>query len=154
WDYRDKVEVLLEQSGRNSADWQPEGFQGDFEEVLAEARDIVRAFTHSEAYADLRDSTILGQEIPFIMPWQPPPTLMEGRIDLLYEKDGQVWVADYKTDRVTESEIAERVEKYQPQARIYTEAVRQTLGRTTAGFTLIFLRLGKSVPCAYIVPTR
>jgi ATP-dependent helicase/nuclease subunit A len=79
---------------------------------------------------------------------------MEGRIDLLYEKDGQVWVADYKTDRVTESEMADRVESYRPQARIYTEAVRQALGRTTAGFTLIFLRLGKAVPCPHIDPAR
>lgn len=169
WNYRDKVEVLLEQFDRNSACWQPKGFKGDFEEVLAQARDIVRAFTRSEAYAELRGATILGREVPFMMRWDngehevgvggarragPPPTLMEGRIDLLYEKDGQVWVADYKTDRVTESEMADRVESYRPQARIYTEAVRQALGQTPAGFTLIFLRLGKTVPCAYIDPAR
>jgi len=160
WRYRDKVEVLLEKLSLNIGNWFPQDCEGDREEMLAEAREILTAFANSAAYAELRDATILGQEIPFIMPWQPPPTavgtggasagpppvLMEGRIDLLYEKDGQVWVADYKTDRVTESEMAGRVETYRPQARIYTEAVRQALGRTPAGFTLIFLRLGKAIP--------
>jgi len=71
---------------------------------------------------------------------------MEGRIDLLYEKDGGLWVADYKTDRLAESEVAARMEVYRPQAAAYAAAVRQALGRTPAGFKLIFLRLGKAVP--------
>ena len=118
------------------------------EGVLAEAEEVLRAFAGSEAYAELRGVTILGSEVPFIMPWQPVPTLMEGRIDLLYEKAGGLWVADYKTDRVTEDEVGGRVESYRSQATVYAEAVRQAFGRAPAGFTLIFLRLGKSVPVA------
>jgi len=76
----------------------------------------------------------------------PPPTLMEGRIDLLYKKDGTVWLADYKTDRITEPDAVKRAETYQEQARIYTEAVRHALGHRPAGFKIIFLRLGKAVP--------
>jgi ATP-dependent helicase/nuclease subunit A len=76
----------------------------------------------------------------------PPPALMEGRIDLIYKRDGAVWLADYKTDRVTEADAAERAEAYRDQALIYTEAVRHALGHRPAGFKIIFLRLGKAVP--------
>jgi len=71
---------------------------------------------------------------------------MEGRIDLLYKRDGTVWLADYKTDRIIEADAMKRAETYQEQARIYTEAVRHALGHRPAGFKIIFLRLGKAVP--------
>jgi ATP-dependent exoDNAse (exonuclease V) beta subunit len=70
---------------------------------------------------------------------------MEGRIDLLYEKDGGLWVADYKTDRITEADLPDRMELYRPQAEAYTKAVQQAFGRAPAGFKLIFLRLGQSI---------
>ncbi len=112
--------------------------------MLAEVRDILRSFAGSEAYAELRDATILGHEVPFIMPGLGK--VKEGRIDLLYETAGVLWVADYKTDRLAESEVAARMDTYRPQAQAYTEAVRQALGRDPAGFKFIFLRLGKSIP--------
>jgi ATP-dependent helicase/nuclease subunit A len=163
WNYRDEVEVMLEQFVQGIGRWIPEEFRGRSAEIIKEVRDVLKAFARSEACAELRDATILGREVPFMMPWQPPPamvgvggarfagppsTLMEGRIDLLYEKDGGLWVADYKTDRIAEAEVAGRMDTYRPQAKAYTEAVRQAIGRTPAGFKLIFLRLGKGIPVA------
>lgn len=137
---------MLEQLEHGESRWVPEEFQGNPTEIMKEARDVLKTFARSEAYAELRDATILGREVPFMMPWAgPPPTIMEGRIDLLYEKDGGLWVADYKTDRVAEADIPDRMALYRPQAEAYTNAVRQAFGRTPAGFKLIFLRLGKSV---------
>lgn len=144
--YRDNIEAMLEQLGQGESHWVPEEFQGNPKEIMKEARDVLKVFARSGAYAELRDATILGREVPFMMPWAgPPPTIMEGRIDLLYEKDGGLWVADYKTDRVAEADIPDRMELYRPQAEAYTKAVRQAFGRPPAGFKLIFLRLGKSV---------
>ena len=85
------------------------------------------------------------------MPWVSevstlPSGLMEGRIDLVYRKDGRLWVADYKTDRVTEAEIPGRAETYREQARHYMQAVRLGFGEEPAGFRLIFVRLGMAVP--------
>jgi ATP-dependent helicase/nuclease subunit A len=147
WNYRDEIEVMLEQFAQGIGHWIPEEFQGRSAEIIKDVRDVLKAFARSEACAELRGATILGREVPFLMPWPgPPPVLMEGRIDLLYEKDGGLWVADYKTDRIVEAEVAGRMDTYRPQAKAYTDAVRQALGRTPAGFKLIFLRLGKSVP--------
>ena len=145
WSYNDKAEVMIDRLERNIEIWLPGKFEDEREEILTEAKDLLQAFAHSDAYAELRDATILGREVPFMMPWQPPSTLMEGRIDLLYEKDGGLWVADYKTDRLDEADITDRMEKYRPQAAVYVEAVRQAVGRKSVGFKLIFLRLGKSV---------
>ncbi|TLY39911.1 MAG: hypothetical protein E6K59_11595 [Nitrospirae bacterium] len=161
WSYRDTVQVMLEQLNQHVERWLPDEFQGKRDEILGEARDVLQAFARSDAYAELSEATILGREVPFLMPWcaegervgvggaplvGPPPTLMEGRIDLLYKKDGTVWLADYKTDRITEPDAVKRAETYQEQARIYTEAVRHALGHRPAGFKIIFLRLGKAVP--------
>jgi len=160
WSYRDAVEVMLEQLDRHAARWLPDEFKGNRNEILTEAREVLQAFARSDAYGELKGATILGREVPFLMPWPgpppalvgtggssagPPPALMEGRIDLIYKRDGAVWLADYKTDRVTEANVAERAEAYGEQARIYTEAVRHAFGHRPAGFKVIFLRLGQAV---------
>ena len=70
---------------------------------------------------------------------------MEGIIDLIYEKNGLLYLADYKTDKIARTELNQRAERYRPQAEIYLQAVEQSLGRSPAGFKVIFLRLGKAV---------
>ncbi len=151
WSYKEEGEVILEQFSRDAGRWIPEELQERRAEIIKEARDVLEAFARSDAYAELQGATILGREVPFIMKWPNQAAagvggIMEGRIDLLYEGDGGLWVADYKTDRLAESEVAARVETYRPQAAVYTQAVRQAFGLNPAGFKLIFLRLGKSVP--------
>jgi len=161
WNYRDAVQVMLEQLDRHIAHWLPVEFKGNRDEILTEAREVLQAFARADAYAELTEATILAREVPFLMPWPgpppatvgtggarfvgPPPAVMEGRIDLIYRTDGKVWLADYKTDRVTEADAADRVEAYREQAGIYTEAVRHALGHRPAGLKIIFLRLGKAV---------
>jgi ATP-dependent helicase/nuclease subunit A len=71
---------------------------------------------------------------------------MEGIIDLVYRVNGDIWIADYKTDHLTADEIAERAEEYQLQAQIYTEAVTISVGIRPKGFQFIFLRTGTVVP--------
>jgi ATP-dependent exoDNAse (exonuclease V) beta subunit len=70
---------------------------------------------------------------------------MEGVIDLIYEKHGLLYLADYKTDRIKRNELRAGAERYRQQAEIYIEAARTSLGRQVAAFKLIFLRLGETV---------
>jgi ATP-dependent helicase/nuclease subunit A len=165
WSYRETAQAILELFHRHAERWLPDECRGNRDEILAEAREVLQAFARSDAYAELREATILGREVPFLMPHslalshgplhlrsngQPlrgeGEGLMEGRIDLIYKREGTVWLADYKTDRVNETDVAERVGAYREQARIYTDAVRHALGLCPTGFKLIFLRLGKAVP--------
>jgi ATP-dependent exoDNAse (exonuclease V) beta subunit len=73
---------------------------------------------------------------------------MEGVIDLIYEHDGLLYLADYKTDRIAREELIQGAGRYRQQAQIYSRAMRESLQREVAAFKVIFLRLG----CAVRVP--
>lgn len=112
--------------------------------VTDSVNDLLATFGRSAAYARLRSSQILGREVPFIIPWGDRQ-VMEGIIDLIYRLDGELWIADYKTDQVTAGEAAGRTALYQHQAAIYTKAASQCLQEEVAGFQFIFVRSGTAI---------
>jgi len=107
--------------------------------VESQLQELFLAFTESESYKRLQSAAIIGREVPCVMPWKDGQ-VMEGVIDLLYRLDGTIWIADYKTDRVTAEEVRARAADYAQQAFIYTEAVRRSLGMQAVGFEFLFLR--------------
>ena len=125
------------------------------ETITADLCQMFRSFVASESYAQLRRATIVGREVPFVVPWDDVtvphsmvsdrPCVMEGVIDLLYQLDGHLWVADYKTDRVLDQEIPDRTVRYRSQAQIYQDAVSRSVGVPKVRWNLIFLRNGKFV---------
>ena len=115
------------------------------EVIVEEVCDLLRAFVQSPVYERLRRATVVGREVPFFMPWNEGRQVMEGVIDLLYRLDGELWIADYKTDMIPLDQIAVRAESYREQARLYRMAVEQSLGAPIAGFEFIFLRHGTAV---------
>jgi ATP-dependent helicase/nuclease subunit A len=112
-------------------------------EIETELYEILDNYFRSKAYGELTGANILGREVPLIMPWNGQ--IMEGVIDLIYEKNGLLYLADYKTDRIKRNELRIGAERYRQQAEIYIEAARKSLGRPVAAFKLIFLRLGESI---------
>ena len=106
--------------------------------------EIFTRFGRSDSYARLRSATIVGREVPFIMAWGERQ-VMEGVIDLIYRLDGRTWIADYKTDQVTESEAPHRAIRYSQQAAIYREAGSRCLGLSEVSFQFLFLRAGVGV---------
>ncbi len=121
--------------------------------VVADIEELMEAFLHSSSYDELHNATILGREVPFVIPWtdhetlneKKEPRIMEGIMDVVYEKSGEVWVGDYKTDRVTTSNVVEYAERYRSQAHIYANAAFQSLGPHVEGCKLFFLRIGEVV---------
>jgi ATP-dependent helicase/nuclease subunit A len=111
--------------------------------VAESVNDLLATFSRSEAYARLRSSHILGREVPFLMPWGDGQ-VMEGVIDLIYRLDGELWIADYKTDAISADQAAAQTEQYRPQSEIYKAAVKQSLG-TEPRFHCLFLRCGEAV---------
>ena len=105
--------------------------------------DLLATFGRSEAYTRLRSSQILGREVRFIMPWGDRQ-VMEGVVDLLYRLDGELWIADYKTDGVSVDQAAARAERYRMQSEVYKAAVKQGLGAEPR-FHCLFLRCGVAV---------
>jgi hypothetical protein len=113
-------------------------------QVEQEIIGILDLFFASEPYQEISSSVILGREVPLLMAWGDQ--IMEGVIDLLYEKEGNLYAADYKTDRVKKEDLARTVEKYHHQAKVYSQAVSRSLQREVTAFKFIFLRLGESFP--------
>ena len=145
WDFNDDASAQLALINRQSLVLVKEHDEATQEVIVEEVRDLLRAFVQSPVYERLRRATVVGREVPFLMPWNEGRQVMEGVIDLLYRLNGELWIADYKTDMIPLDQIAERAERYREQARLYRMAVEQSLGSPIAGFEFIFLRHGTAV---------
>jgi ATP-dependent helicase/nuclease subunit A len=143
WDFSADIKGLPAQLGAFVAEALPAETEPSRRRIESELEDIFQAFAASTAYAEIAGARILGREVPFLVPWNGQ--IMEGVIDLCYEKGGLLYLADYKTDRVDPAELSGAASRYRQQAEIYSEAAKRSLNRAVAGFKLIFLRLGKAV---------
>ncbi len=70
--------------------------------------------------------------------------LLEGAIDMLFERDGKFIAVDFKTDSVTnEKEIDERMSRYSIQAAVYALALSFLRGIDVREIRFLFLNTGK-----------
>ena len=144
WDFswtRTAIGANIEQAIRRTV------AQGHPELIGAVREDLARLFEHflsSESYRRLQGATVLGREVPFVMPAGESQT-MEGVIDLIYRLDDRIWIADYKTDEVAAADVPSRVDHYRPQVESYARAVASALGLASVSAQLIFLRPGVAV---------
>jgi ATP-dependent exoDNAse (exonuclease V) beta subunit len=115
--------------------------------IVEESQEILKEFFKSSEYDRLSQVKIVGREMPFVYSQtgkNGQSTYMRGVIDLVYEENGQIVIADYKTNRVDDKKMKELQTYYKPQSLIYTHAVSKVLGKNV-GFELVFLRAGKSI---------
>jgi len=143
WDFSVNPETFRDRLQSFMTRYPLEGLDRNGSAIQAELEEMFRGFFSSPAYEELRTSQILGREVPLLIPWKAQ--VMEGVIDVLYEKEGNLYLADYKTDRVQRKDLSSVMERYYHQAEIYSEAVCRSLQRDVKGFKLIFLRLGEAI---------
>ncbi len=68
------------------------------------------------------------------------PATLEGYIDLVFEDDdGSLVIVDYKTDVVSDSELAHAVSVYGTQVAAYAEALETSTGRSVSKCVLLFV---------------
>ncbi len=156
WDFSEDPETMpawIEACCRMSLprEWAPES-----DSLCAELQELFTHFVGSDPYALLRQSEILGREIPFAVPWERagadaehtqtvPSCVMEGVIDVMYRRDEQIWIADYKTHQVEETSLAQVVQGFRAQMEIYRRAAELALGHGAVRAQFIFLRSGLGV---------
>ena len=70
--------------------------------------------------------------------------VLQGIIDMIIPTEDGLVIVDFKTDRITESGINERVEKYTPQIRSYATAAADILKQPVTAAWLYFLTPQKS----------
>ncbi|MEO6546049.1 MAG: hypothetical protein ABIP05_18700, partial [Nitrospiraceae bacterium] len=112
--------------------------------VMEDLTGLFEAFLSSGPYARLQRATVLGREVPFVMP-VGEDQMMEGVIDVIYRLDDRIWIADYKTDDVAAADAQTRADRYRSQAERYSRAVASSLGLSSLSFQFIFLRPGVAV---------
>ena len=144
WDFnrpRGKICTVIEQACRRYvAQDHPQLVAGVTEDLTK----LFEGFLSSEPYKRLQRATLLGREVPFVMPLGEGQ-MMEGVIDLIYRLDDRIWIADYKTDDVAAGDASARADRYRSQAESYSRAVASSLGLPSLSFQLIFLRPGVAV---------
>ncbi len=113
-----------------------------WEEIKRDAVDLLSGFFISPVGRELGGQTLLARETPFL--FAEGGTVVRGVIDLLYRRNGKLWVADFKTDRVQSGESLGRAERYAQQGRDYRTAVQRSLNEP-CGFEIIFLRTAERV---------
>lgn len=69
--------------------------------------------------------------------------LIQGIIDVYFEEDGEIVVADYKTDRVDDGK--ELVQKYQKQLEYYARALQQLTGKRVKEKVIYSFRLHEEI---------
>ena len=112
--------------------------------VTESLRESLILFGQSDIYGRLRTATILGREIPFMMPWGKMQ-VMEGVIDIIYRLDETIWIADYKTDAVRPEQAPAHAERYRAQGEVYKAVAKRSLGIEQVRFHCLFLRCATAV---------
>jgi ATP-dependent helicase/nuclease subunit A len=65
--------------------------------------------------------------------------VVQGVVDLAVILPEEIWIVDFKTDAVDESELADKVKTYEPQLKLYALALSRIYGRPVTGCALYFL---------------
>ena len=113
-------------------------------DVAGDLTALFESFLSSEPYKRLQRATVLGREVPFVMPLGEGQ-MMEGVIDLIYRLEDRIWIADYKTDDVAAEDVQARADRYRSQADCYSRAVASALGLPSVSFQFVFLRPGIAI---------
>ncbi|HEV8620849.1 MAG TPA: UvrD-helicase domain-containing protein [Nitrospiraceae bacterium] len=144
WDFaRPRAEictVIAQACRRYVAQDNPQWMNNVTEDLMA----LFGSFLSSKPYRTLQRATVLGREVPFVMPLGKGQ-MMEGVIDLIYRLDDRIWIADYKTDDVVAEDVQTRADRYRSQADSYSRAVTSSLGLPSLSFQFVFLRPGVAV---------
>ena len=86
---------------------------------------------------------LLDPDRRFLLP--PPQRVVRvGFLD--WSNLREIWLLDFKTDRVGPKELAEKAEEYAPQLRLYARALSQIYERPVTGCWLYFLARQAAVP--------
>jgi ATP-dependent exoDNAse (exonuclease V) beta subunit len=72
--------------------------------------------------------------------------LVEGRIDLAFEEDGQLVVVDYKSDSISEGQAIAQADHHKQQLQLYGRGLAQATGLPVRERLVVFTALGRAVP--------
>ena len=148
----DEAEELAGRAGGYSADGNLEiGIQ--VHQLLAgaavdrPAEEVVRLverFQESAFWASLSAAQNVHREFDFVV--ELDGVVLRGQIDVWFEREGKLFLADYKTDSLDPDADRQRLAPYELQLCLYALALQRLRGRAPHGAWLCFLRAAKEIP--------
>jgi ATP-dependent helicase/nuclease subunit A len=126
------------------------------------------AFWQSELGRRVRaQARFVRRELPFTARFSPPelaaltgeplaPKLeaefivVQGVADLAVLLPGEIWLVDFKTDAIDAAELPPKVKLYEPQVRLYAQALSRIHQRRVSESWLYFLACGQAVKVAVV----
>ncbi len=107
-------------------------------QVLDLADIILKKLENSTILEELKYSNILAKEMPFVL--EENGKIIEGRIDLIYEKAGKIVILDYKTNKYeTEKQLENIKATYRKQKEYYKKALEKIFPDRDIEFKLALL---------------
>ena len=109
----------------------------------AQAAKIIENFKQSPLFKKLKDMRLLAAELPFAM-YDEDGNFVNGIIDAVFsDKDGSLFIADYKSDNISVGDIPARSAAYAGQLALYKAAVQKICLGKQIKTAVIYLRPGK-----------
>ena len=114
----------------------------------------IAAFLQSDFAARIRKSTHVEREYRFslLRPMSDyvetagdDRLLLQGVVDCFFEENGGLVVLDFKTDRITRMQTAERAAQYRPQLEAYASALERIIEKPVREKVLYFFTTGEFV---------
>lgn len=110
-----------------------------------EAAQIIGPFATSDLFTQLRACKLLAAEMPFSYVTENGQ-VESGVMDAVLERqDRNIWVVDYKTDKIPAGGVQKLLEKYRPQLTVYQQAAQKLFPGKKVLCSAVFVRAGESV---------
>ncbi|MDR1684448.1 MAG: UvrD-helicase domain-containing protein [Elusimicrobiota bacterium] len=110
------------------------------DEESKEAQTIIEHFVKTDLFKELKQMRLLAAEMPFTFK-DKTGRIISGVIDAVFEtKEGNVFIADYKSDKIEKENIKERSLMYKTQLEYYKAAAQIILPGAQITTALIYLR--------------
>jgi ATP-dependent helicase/nuclease subunit A len=74
--------------------------------------------------------------------------ILQGVVDLAMISPTEIWILDFKTDRISRRDLPDRVLHHQTQLRLYSLALGRIYNRPVTQAWLHFLKTGDTIPMA------
>ena len=106
--------------------------------LLVSCQNILNDFEKGKILKELKDMEFLGSEIPFSM--YENGIMVNGVIDALFKnKQGQIFIVDFKTDKINNEDLKSYSLKYKSQLDMYEQAVKKMFKNTEIKKALAYL---------------
>jgi len=134
WGQADSLEEMATIEGKNLGATGP---------MIKRAGEMVKEAIRSPILQRVIKSSSYHKEVPFT--YKSNGTIFEGVMDVVFKEEDGLVVLDFKTDLVEKDNLNLKVEHYKPQARVYSDAIKNIFGKPPKEVILFFLHLMEPV---------